>query len=292
MGDIISKATESELVRDDYKEVMAMAKLLMTKDASAFSFMEPGDIHMARWMAKLLNTMKMVLLFKKIEAELHPGAVFEVTNSRQKRSKQKKEVQLEKLVRLLKFVVAVNIPWRVTCGSATDAPQNDLLLLKVMGQYQAIDSQVVEVTFQALRWYPATTSKPFSGHLWYLTQEMLPLLLFSPHIPDDVKASVAKAILQSEKSEEFVMRKGNGFGRPLFQQTGMYISEVSGRRLEDFVGPDSWKFFQVLGLDSSFLNEPVSSLPSLENWAVASKALNQLQVKNDAAERGVKLGRT
>ena len=154
---------------------MALAKLLMTKDASAFSFMKPGAIHKARWMAKLLNTMKMVLLSKTIEAQLHAGAVFEVANLRQRRSKQKKEVQLAKLVRLLKFVVAVYIPWWVTCGSATDAPHNDLLLLKVIGQYQAIDSHVAEAEFQAFKGYPATTSKPFSGHLWYLLLTSLAL---------------------------------------------------------------------------------------------------------------------
>ena len=50
--------------------------------------------------------------------------------------------QFKKLIRLLKFVVAVYIlSWWVNCGSATDAPHNELLLLKVIGQHKGDENR-------------------------------------------------------------------------------------------------------------------------------------------------------
>ena len=49
-------------------------------------------------------------------------------------------------------------------------------------------------------------------------------------------------------------------------------------------------FFKTLELDSSFLSQPVSKWCELESWKATSELLQELQVKNDTAERGVKLG--
>ena len=54
-------------------------------------------------------------------------------------------------------------------------------------------------------------------HLWYLSQEMLPLCLFSDHMAYDQKETVAKAILISPKSKMFTRISGTGFGKPEFQ---------------------------------------------------------------------------
>lgn len=218
---------------------------------------------------------------------MQPGAVFEVIKGR-RRSKSTKETQLQKLVRILNFVVAVYIPWWITCGSGTEAAANDLLLLKVIASYEKFDSQIANAAFIAFRGYPVSPSKPFSGHLWYLTSEMLPLCLFSTHLPDATKASVAKAIIDAEKKESFTSRKGNGFGRPVFPQFS--LSDVAKMELKDFVGPDSWMFFEIIDLNSSFLSQPVSKWCDLEDWKATSELLKELQVKNDTAERGVKLG--
>ncbi len=151
VASLISKASESVLVRDDYKEVMALAKLLMSRDVSGFTFM-----------------------------------------------------------------------------------------LKVIASYEEIDPQVTNAAFLAFRGYQVCPSKLFSGHLWYLTAEMLPLCLFSSHLPNATNASVAKAILQAEKEEHFVSRNGNGFGKPVFPQIA--LTDVPGIDFQDFVGSDSWKF--------------------------------------------------
>ena len=78
-------------------------------------------------MAKLLYTIKMVLLQEKMQSERPPGSVFEASaGSKAKRKTRKCKVKestlLEKVIKFYKFVVAVyNISWWITCGSATDA---------------------------------------------------------------------------------------------------------------------------------------------------------------------------
>ena len=274
---MLKKASESKMVRDDYQELITLTQLLMMKDTSNFSFMKPGAIHKARWMAKLLYTIKMVLLQNKIETELPPGSVFDATGKSKRKAKKKKESQVEKLTRLCKFVVAVYVLWWITCASATDAAEHDLLLLKVISSYKEVDGQIAETAFIA-----------FQRHLWYLTEEMLPLCLFSPNISHDIKGSVAKAILRSSKNDDFVKRKGTGFGKPIFPKVD--INTISLMELEDFVGPDCWKFFKITGISSSFLLEPISTWHTLQDFTKASEKLQKLQVKNDSAERGVKLG--
>ena len=150
---MLEKAKGSKMVRDDYNELIALTQLLITKDTSSFSFMKPGAIHKARWMAKLLYTIKMVLLQEKIETELPPGSVFEAIGKSKRRCKRKQETQVDKLARLCKFVVAVYVPWWITCGSATDAAEHDILFLKVkvISSYKEIDEKIAKIAFEAFQ---------------------------------------------------------------------------------------------------------------------------------------------
>ena len=187
VSSMLKKASQSKMVRDDYQELITLTQLLITKDTSSFSFMKPGAFHKGWWMARILCTIKMVLLQSKINAELPPGAVFDSIGKIKRKSKKSKETQVENLGRLCKFLVAVYVPWWITCGSATDAAENDLLF---MGSYRQIDEQIAISAFQA-----------FQRHLWYLTEEMLPLCLYSPHIYDSIKSSIAESMLSSRNGK-------------------------------------------------------------------------------------------
>lgn len=62
---------------------------------------------------------------------------------------------------------------------------------------------------------------------------------------------------------------------------------VGKKQLKNFVNADSWKFFSILGIDSTFLDD--ASWSSRSEYAKASGFLKHLRVTNEAAERGVKL---
>ena len=52
--------------------------------------------------------------------------------------------------------------------------------------------------------------------MWYLTQELVPLSLFSHFVKSQEKMKIAIAILLSERYDELQKRDGTGFGKPVF----------------------------------------------------------------------------
>ena len=96
--------------------------------------------------------------------------------------------QLEKLQRFANFAVLVYIPWWMKSPLVADAPFNDLKLLRSISNYASIDEQ-----------RGAAAMKALSRHLWYLTEELVPLCLFSDEIDDCLKEAIATKILTNEK---------------------------------------------------------------------------------------------
>ena len=170
-------------------------------------------------MAKLIYSMKMVLLSEKIIAELPKGSVFCVD-------------QLAKLQRFVKFVVLVYIPWWITCSQSSDAPVNDLKLLKMIHGH---DDKVMS----------RSAATAFSRHYWYLSEELVPLALFSDKLLDQEKQSIIETLLSFTRSEDeniFENRTGSAFGKPSFP-----TAIDSSHSLSKLVGPDSWGFLEGSG---------------------------------------------
>ena len=114
-----------------------------------------------------------------------------------------------------------------------------------------------------------------------------PLALFSSTVSEDVKEAMV-LVLRATKPLDSPCRSGNGFGRPRMP----VIPSPNGPAnavLSTFVGQDSWQFFAILGIDSGFVDVPVSEWSTDERWQYGKRVVNHLSVTNDAAERGVKL---
>ena len=90
--------------------------------------------------------------------------------------------------------------------------------------------------------------------MWYLTQELVPLCLFSKSIHQSEKLEVAKAILKAENCDLCKNREGAGYGKPVFPK----IENLNS--LAGCAGADSWPFFRILKINPSFLEQP------LERW--------------------------
>lgn len=89
--------------------MLTLALVLLTKNVDGLTIQRPGALHRARWMAKLLYAMKMLLLSDQIIQDLPKGAVF-ATN------------QLPKLKEFVKFVLLVKM------RLVTEHSRNDLVL--------------------------------------------------------------------------------------------------------------------------------------------------------------------
>ena len=97
----------------------------------------PGALHRARWMSKLLYSIKMDLVSKKIKQELPKGAVFG-------------SGQQQKVKRFVKFFVFNYVSWWLTAPLPAAAPLNDLLLINNLIQYRKVDKPCGDAAVKAL----------------------------------------------------------------------------------------------------------------------------------------------
>ena len=126
--------------------------------------------------------------------------------------------------------------------------------------------------------------KGIGNHLWYLTEELLPLSLFSNSASEYTKAKIAKKTLSSGP-EAKSMRTGASHGKPVFPTMPERVNED----LVQFVLPSIIKFFNIMRLDLGFLLLPVEIWELDSSFNEAKLTVSNLMVVNDAAERGVKL---
>ena len=107
---------KKSFIRCDYKELVQLT-LCYLGDLKLTRFNRPGALHKARFMSKLLSSIKIVMLSPLIDSCLAKNAVYT-------------KRQLPLLERFVKFVVYVYVPWWLTAPVPAHAPSNDLALLK------------------------------------------------------------------------------------------------------------------------------------------------------------------
>ena len=173
-----------------------------------------------------------------------------------------------KLERIVTFLALFYTCHWMTATIAADAPINDLLFMKDMIQFRQYDSQLSTAVLNKMQ-----------NHTWYLTQEIVPFALFSTHsyMTNARKEQLALKIIGTEKPDSF--RRG----KPLFPLI------ESSTSLPDLVGPESHFLFDALGIDGSWLKQPVEEWPENESFKAAEKFVHSVKVVNDVAERGVKM---
>ena len=253
-------ALKKEFSRGDYKELITLTLIYLQSKPETFkSFQRPGACHKARWMAKIIYSFKIVLLGNEISA-LPRGTIVG-------------SGQLRKLEQFLQFVVFCYVPWWILAPVASAAPKADLDLIANVNMFKKFDAQVSNAALKAI-----------SLHMWYLTQELVPLSLFSHSVTSQEKMNIARAILSSERYDDLQKRDGTGFGKPMFPSV-----PKDNANLSDFIGPDSRFFFRVLNIKSDFLLESVEDWPKNTSYIQGKNIVESLHVVNDAAERGVKL---
>ena len=268
--EVCKQFSKQKLYRGDYNELVSLTLLYLGADEPQATtskkkslFKQPGALHKARWMAKLLYAIKIDLLSNKIETEFPKGTVFSGRN------------QKDNIHRFVMFVVYVYVPWWLTAPFSSSAPSNDLSLIKSLYHFKDIDSVAASAALKSLK-----------NHMWYLTEELVPLSLFSPLVPNEEKTEIAEKLSAvCKETHERDNRHGTGFGKPLFP----VIPPEADLELVNFVGKDSWIFFDCLKMNSSFLEKSVHMWEAEEDYQTAKLIVDNIRVCNDSAERGVKL---
>ncbi len=140
--------------RGDYRELVSLTLLYLNADNYENNLKHPGALHHARWMSKLLYSIKMNLLGDKIINELPKGSIF-CRNQR------------NLIHRFIPFIIYCYVPWWLTAPISSSAPENDLHLINSIIHKEMRDPVISNAALACLK-----------NHMWYLTEEMLPLALF------------------------------------------------------------------------------------------------------------------
>ena len=233
--------------RDDYKEFIELCLLYLNDDDRQVKFRRPGAVHKARWMAKILYAIKMVLLEQQL-SQLEKGTV---TNPSQQ----------QKLRSFVTFVCLIYSRWWITCTSVVDAPWHDLCLYQDLLKYKQLHPVI-----------SASAIAAWNHHLWYLCSEMIPVALFSDIVPKPDLQRLAKQLLVARSSDDESIPKdlyGTGFEKPSFSH-----SIVDSTQLSDLVTSDSWFLFRLLKMDADFLSCDISSRQSHPSFFHVSRRLN------------------
>ena len=103
--------------------------------------------------------------------------------------------------------------------------------------------------------------KSLQNHGWYLSEELVPLILFSKTVPNSIKQETVSKMLKCKRPEQLpTNRHGSGFGKPTFKE----LPKNTTTSLASFVGPDSWMFF------SDRKNEHYLSIETLQHLELRS----------------------
>ena len=119
--------------------------------------------------------------------------------------------------------------------------------------------------------------KVLGRNLWYLTEIIILFSLFSSRVDDDMKSRIA-AKLVSLSPDDTIQ-----FGLPT------YPDLTPTMELSVLITGKSWKFFNITGTGSEWLNKPVSEWESDGELVKARNFVLHIKTVNDTAERAVKL---
>ena len=161
---------------------------------------------------------------------------------------------LDNIEELGVFLALFYVRYWLCCASGPDAPVQDLALLSLLES--AIDTKLVSSSFKEL--VQASLDKLVAGHLWYLSERLVPLALFSDHVSHHDKSMMAK--------QSLIYRDDSRMTR----QQHPFADRYSTKKLKDFVGPDSMTFFERYGVNPTFLTAPVSSWADNKDYQTLS----------------------
>lgn len=141
---------------------------LGNRPAENTNFKSPGPTHHARWLSKAIYSLKIYLFQEQFSLS---------------------RTEASGLPHICIFIVLVYIKAWYCAPSAIQAPRQDLEFMKDLLNYKKINKNISEVT-----------SKKFSNHLWYLSEQLICLSLFDNNVSAEIKLKLIESI-QKRKSQ-------------------------------------------------------------------------------------------
>lgn len=243
----ISSIAKHHHFRDDYAELQDLAlKFLGIRTSKSFNV--PGATNNARWMQRAIYALKMYLFQDQIDI----SSDFALS-----------------IHRFCLFVSLIYVKFWSVSPIALDAPSNDIQFLKELDQYRQIDEEISDVALNALK-----------RHLWYLSDELIMLSLFSDKVSDEEKFYMSILLIPRVGS-----RTNNSI------KHSNEIHNIQDLSLSDFISNRSYFLLRILDIDTNFLSVDPENWNENESYLMAqSKIRNLIVVVNDSSERALQKG--
>ena len=168
--------------------------------------------------------------------------------------------------------VTHNVKAWLSCPKTSDAPFNDLHLLRQIKQYYSVNPTISQAA-----------SKKFQAHLWYIGPEMLPLALFSDKLQVEDKRQLIAAIRRFPEESAEITERG-------IKLDPTHAEGIENKALHDLVTAASLRALCSIRIDVNFmLNSDPKSWNDSPIFQQSKSIVDSLKVVNDAAERSVAL---
>lgn len=257
---------KSKFIRDDYKEVTSVAlKFLRGRvepvRRNQVEFHALIDSSNARFMATCIQGLESYLFRETIDWR-KPGC----------------QRIRENLERFCVFVSLIYIRYWNRSSILFDAPPNDLKFLQDIQRYRSIDESVADIATAAL-----------NRHLYYMSEELVPLSLFSEKLQIAEKNEIREKLINFE-SETMPPRlmSPNQLNNHIAYTSGMNQPKYDWSLLSivDLIGERSVFFFDVLGINRGFLRVDASEWGKQKEYNAVKRVIHAALICiNDGSER-------
>jgi hypothetical protein len=258
---VISKLLEDhKLPRGDYIELAKFIKFYLSPEESDLVIKQPGPVHHARFMGQAIYYLKLKIMEKMTDIQ----------------STEKLKLEVDSMA---EFVALFYGKWFLTSiEGITVAPRKDLEAMWEMKMYANHRPNIAEKCIASMQ-----------NHLWYLHPSIIVFALMDDRITDEEKKEIAKKLydILTQNSEQ----QGYSYERSK-KLTSEVLEQEERPSLSTFVGNASKTVFDILKLNKEqmeFLLLPPSTWQLLSVFKRHQQFALSLPIKNDAAERNVKL---
>ena len=246
VSEISHLLSEGKGPRSDYRELAQLTLAMLGAD-DGYRMHSPGAHHHARWMASILFALKRLAWGEQMGYS---------------------QETVQQLSAFCEFAALIYVPYWLKIGCAAEAPVDDLDFYRTISEYATIPGRCTTAT---------AAEQALTRHLWYLTQEVVPLALCSDQLPLSVKAEIAERITDTEDHGEVML------GKPAFPTLSNDTS------LRDLVGPASCHAFKILGVATDWLKRDPSEWGVDPSYLEFEAFARHIKCVNDPAERAIKL---
>lgn len=253
------KKLDESFPRCDYKEFLELIVIFLGgTPPKGIHFSKPGAVHYARWMAKAIYCLKIIIFRNQFP---------EMTDS-----------EINGLIEVAGFIVKCYSQFWFDSHKANMAAFNDLTFLKKIDNYKIINQKISEKAISKLL-----------NHLYYLNEECVGFALFDDRISYETKAKlVAKMSIGGPLNED----EQEDIPKKLYlrkEDFKNFISRDLSSILEDRFSVNTIKVFKRFNIPTDFLEEDPRFWEKNERFKKGQEIVSRLSVVNDCAERGIKL---